>query len=45
MLRIVGLIVSCIGRILRAKRRNDEGFNAFFYSLVSKDTQEMLYST
>jgi len=33
------------GRILRAKRRNDEGFNAFFYSLVSKDTQEMYYST
>jgi DNA excision repair protein ERCC-3 len=30
---------------LRAKRRNDEGFNAFFYSLVSKDTQEMYYST
>jgi DNA excision repair protein ERCC-3 len=30
---------------LRAKRRNDEGFNAFFYSLVSKDTQEMFYST
>ena len=34
-----------MGRILRAKRRNDEGFNAFFYSLVSKDTQEMYYST
>ena len=33
------------GRILRAKRRNDEGFNAFFYSLVSKDTSEMYYST
>lgn len=32
-----------LGRILRAKRRNDEGFNAFFYSLVSKDTQEMLF--
>lgn len=30
---------------MRAKRRNDEGFNAFFYSLVSKDTQEMYYST
>jgi DNA excision repair protein ERCC-3 len=29
---------------LRAKRRNDEGFNAFFYSLVSKDTNEMVYS-
>jgi len=34
-----------LGRILRAKRRNDEGFNAFFYSLVSKDTQEIYYST
>ncbi|KAJ1508742.1 transcription factor TFIIH complex ERCC-3 subunit, partial [Coelomomyces lativittatus] len=33
-----------LGRILRAKRRNDEGFNAFFYSLVSKDTEEMYYS-
>lgn len=34
-----------LGRILRAKRRLDEGFNAFFYSLVSKDTQEMYYSS
>ncbi|KAL0258571.1 DNA repair helicase RAD25 [Diplodia seriata] len=34
-----------LGRILRAKRRNDEGFNAFFYSLVSKDTTEMFYSS
>jgi DNA excision repair protein ERCC-3 len=34
-----------LGRILRAKRRNDEGFNAFFYSLVSKDTDEMYYSS
>ena len=34
-----------LGRILRAKRRKDEGFNAFFYSLVSKDTQEMYYSS
>ena len=34
-----------LGRILRAKRRNDDGFNAFFYSLVSKDTAEMYYST
>ena len=33
-----------LGRILRAKRRNDEGFSAFFYSLVSKDTREMYYS-
>ncbi|KAI6782130.1 DNA repair helicase-like protein [Emericellopsis cladophorae] len=34
-----------LGRILRAKRRNDEGFNAFFYSLVSKDTQEVYFSS
>jgi DNA excision repair protein ERCC-3 len=34
-----------LGRILRAKRRNDEGFNAFFYSLVSKDTDEMYFSS
>lgn len=34
-----------LGRILRAKRRNDEGFNAFFYSLVSRDCEEMYYST
>lgn len=34
-----------LGRILRAKRRNDAGFNAFFYSLVSRDTEEMYYST
>lgn len=39
------LTITTLGRILRAKRRNDEGFNAFFYSLVSKDTQEMYYST
>jgi len=34
-----------LGRILRAKRRNDEGFNAFFYTLVSKDTTEMAYAS
>ncbi|KAF5637797.1 DNA excision repair ERCC-3 [Fusarium sp. NRRL 52700] len=34
-----------LGRILRAKRRNDEGFNAFFYSLVSKDTSEMQFAS
>ena len=34
-----------LGRILRAKRRSDEEFNAYFYSLVSKDTEEMYYST
>lgn len=34
-----------LGRILRAKKRSDDGFNAYFYSLVSKDTEEMYYST
>jgi DNA excision repair protein ERCC-3 len=34
-----------LGRILRANRRNEEGFNAFFYSLVSKDTSEMVFSS
>lgn len=34
-----------LGRILRAKRRNDPGFKVYFYSLVSKDTDEMYYST
>jgi len=34
-----------LGRILRAKRRKEEGFNAFFYSLVSKDTMEMVFSS
>lgn len=34
-----------LGRILRAKKRSDGGFNAYFYSLVSKDTEEMYYST
>lgn len=40
-----------LGRILRAKKRRAGGdapadeFNAFFYTLVSKDTQEMFYST
>ncbi|KRH94463.1 DNA repair helicase rad25 [Pseudoloma neurophilia] len=34
-----------LGRILRAKRRNDPGFKVFFYSLVSKDTDEMYYSS
>jgi hypothetical protein len=32
-------------RILRPKARSQEEYNAFFYSLVSKDTQEMYYST
>ncbi|XP_062500959.1 general transcription and DNA repair factor IIH helicase subunit XPB-like isoform X2 [Corticium candelabrum] len=35
-----------LGRILRAKRDAvAEEFNAYFYSLVSQDTQEMHYST
>jgi len=33
-----------LGRILRPKLRL-EGHNAFFYSLVSKDTQEMFFSS
>ena len=39
-----------LGRILRAKKARSgtspaDEFNAFFYTLVSKDTQEMFYST
>ena len=39
-----------LGRILRAKKSRTgnapaDEFNAFFYTLVSKDTQEMYYST
>ena len=33
-----------LGRILRAKEKSDSKFNAFFYTLVSKDTDEMFYS-
>ncbi|KAI8800263.1 P-loop containing nucleoside triphosphate hydrolase protein, partial [Cladochytrium replicatum] len=33
-----------MGRILRAKRRNEEGFKSRFYTLVSRDTDEMFYS-
>lgn len=34
-----------LGRILRAKANMEGAFNAFFYSLVSRDTQEMYYSS
>jgi len=39
-----------LGRILRPKKRpsgvfKEEDFNAFFYTLVSRDTQEMYFST
>jgi len=34
-----------LGRILRPKANAVEGFNAFFYTLISRDTQEMYYST
>ncbi|KAA8496129.1 TFIIH basal transcription factor complex helicase repB subunit [Porphyridium purpureum] len=34
-----------LGRILRPKPRAGQNFNAFFYSLVSADTQEMYYSS
>lgn len=33
-----------LGRVLRAKKRNDPNFKVYFYSLVSKDTEEMVYS-
>ncbi|KAI5169792.1 DNA excision repair protein ERCC-3 [Pancytospora epiphaga] len=33
-----------LGRVLRAKKRNDPNFKVYFYSLVSKDTDEMGYS-
>lgn len=33
-----------LGRVLRAKKRNDPNFRVYFYSLVSKDTEEMAYS-
>eukprot|EP01112_Ceratiomyxa_fruticulosa_P022402 TRINITY_DN8183_c0_g1_i1.p1 TRINITY_DN8183_c0_g1~~TRINITY_DN8183_c0_g1_i1.p1 ORF type:complete len:528 (-),score=92.02 TRINITY_DN8183_c0_g1_i1:26-1609(-) len=33
-----------LGRILRPKPRAEGEYNAFFYSLVSKDTEEMYYS-
>lgn len=33
-----------LGRVLRAKKRNDPNFKVYFYSLVSKDTEEMAYS-
>jgi DNA excision repair protein ERCC-3 len=33
-----------MGRILRAKRRNEEGFRARFFTLVSRDTDEVAFS-
>ncbi|KAI5192631.1 DNA excision repair protein ERCC-3 [Nematocida sp. AWRm77] len=33
-----------LGRILRAKKRLNEGFTAYFYTLVSIDTEEVPYS-
>ncbi|KAJ3127241.1 hypothetical protein HK098_006606 [Nowakowskiella sp. JEL0407] len=33
-----------LGRILRAKRRYEEGFKSRFYTLVSRDTDEMHFS-
>lgn len=33
-----------MGRILRAKRRNEVGFKSRFYTLVSKDTDEVQFS-
>lgn len=34
-----------LGRILRPKARTGDAYNAFFYTLVSRDTQEMFYAT
>lgn len=34
-----------LGRILRPKGKGSGRFNAFFYSLVSRDTREMVYAT
>lgn len=34
-----------MGRILRAKRRNEEGFRSRFYTLVSRDTDEVAFSS
>ena len=34
-----------LGRILRPKAKAEGEFNAFFYSLVSRDTEEIYYST
>jgi DNA excision repair protein ERCC-3 len=33
-----------MGRILRAKRRNEAGFRSRFYTLVSRDTDEVAFS-
>lgn len=33
-----------MGRILRAKRRNEEGFKSRFYTLVTRDTDEVSFS-
>ena len=33
-----------MGRILRAKRRHEEGFKSRFYTLVSRDTDEVSFS-
>jgi DNA excision repair protein ERCC-3 len=33
-----------LGRILRPKARTGDEYNAFFYTLISRDTQEMFYS-
>ena len=34
-----------LGRILRAKKGITDGFNAFFYTLVSSDTEEMYFAS
>ncbi|KCV69432.1 hypothetical protein H696_03861 [Fonticula alba] len=34
-----------LGRILRAKNRNDEGFNAFFYTLIADGTDDVTHAS
>jgi DNA excision repair protein ERCC-3 len=34
-----------LGRILRAKRRHEKGFKSRFYTLVTKDTDEVMFSS
>lgn len=41
----VACAVSCLMAIWCAGAAGAEEYNAFFYTLVSKDTQEMYYST
>ncbi len=44
MLIILIITLINLGRILRPKPLTSSRFNAFFYSLISKDTQEVYYA-